>query len=156
MSKFFTPIPVDVQRILDLLPRHTFIHGIKWNAEDKTVEIHWEHDRIRTKYTFPVKFEEFELLSDHYPSEVIGKPEMDTSGNLTREAHLRAISKLQEAKVPTINGKYVRVVAPPSSPEIGPLETVNPTAQQKIALNVTTPAQIVVEPRKPRRKKGTT
>lgn len=54
MSKFKTAIPVDVEAVKQLLPAGSFIHGVEWNKDNSSVELTWEHDQFRTKYSFAV------------------------------------------------------------------------------------------------------
>jgi hypothetical protein len=66
MSKFFTPIPVDVNGVIEKLPPGSFIHSIdleKKSVLDKAgiatvtycVNVIWDNDNLKTAYTFPLE-----------------------------------------------------------------------------------------------------
>lgn len=63
MSKFLTILPLDVDEMLSKLPGKHFLHGITYNPKTKSVEVHWEHDKLETGLSVPVPF----------PLELIGK-----------------------------------------------------------------------------------
>jgi hypothetical protein len=67
MSRFKTCIPVNVGAVLKLLPPHSFVHGHKFNPETNQVEIEWEHDQLKTPYTFAMEFPVASLETKQIP-----------------------------------------------------------------------------------------
>jgi hypothetical protein len=70
MSKFITPIAVDLGGIKSLLPKNCHVHGATFNTDQSRVELHWEHDLYRTCYTFPLEFTVEQLKAGEVPSGV--------------------------------------------------------------------------------------
>jgi len=56
MSKFFTPIAVDVKAISKLLPEGAFIEAIRWNSIANQIEMVWDHGPYYTGLDFPGDF----------------------------------------------------------------------------------------------------
>lgn len=56
VSKFFTPIPVAVQQVIDALPAGCARGPLVWNKDTNCLEVHWEHDKLVTPWTFPVPY----------------------------------------------------------------------------------------------------
>ena len=56
MSKFKTVMMVDVEAIKRELPNNVFIHGVEFQADPPRVELTWEHDGLKTPYTFPLDY----------------------------------------------------------------------------------------------------
>lgn len=56
MSKFKSVIPVDVLAVKDLLPEGHHLNRIVYDPGQSRVEVHWEHDKFRTKFDFEIEF----------------------------------------------------------------------------------------------------
>jgi hypothetical protein len=75
MSRFHTPIPIDVEAIKALLPqRGLHIHGVLVTQDpeqkDVKVVVDWESGELRTPYTFPVEFSVEDLRGKKLPKGV--------------------------------------------------------------------------------------
>lgn len=70
MSKFLTPIPVDIQSIADLLPTRASVLNVRFNRELAQVEIEWDDDDLNTGYTFAHPYPSDALLSGDLPQGV--------------------------------------------------------------------------------------
>jgi len=60
LSKFFTPIPVDVESVTKLIGQagtRAFIGEVRWNPEFSRIEVHWETDLLRTGRDYPIEFD---------------------------------------------------------------------------------------------------
>lgn len=56
MSLFVTKIPTNLAVIIAKLPKNAFINGTKFNPATGDLELSWEHDKLKTKHTFPWPF----------------------------------------------------------------------------------------------------
>jgi hypothetical protein len=75
MSRFHTPIPVDLEAIKKLLPqRGVHVHGVvvtqAKDHKDVKVVIDWECSELRTGFTFPVEFSVADLQAKKLPKGV--------------------------------------------------------------------------------------
>ena len=56
MSQFKTILPVNVDEVLRLLPKDSFIESVTWEATAQTVEVVWSNRNLHTKLTVPTDF----------------------------------------------------------------------------------------------------
>jgi hypothetical protein len=70
MSKFYTPIAVDLKAVKELLPKGAFLHGVTFNEEESRVEVHWEDDRLATGLDHAVEFTGEQLDTGKVPKQV--------------------------------------------------------------------------------------
>jgi hypothetical protein len=56
VSRFITEIPVDVAGALQLLPKNSYLEGVRFDKETSSVVIEWQHDPLETGYTFSFGF----------------------------------------------------------------------------------------------------
>jgi hypothetical protein len=73
MSLFSTKIPVDVSRVLALLPKDHFLHDITFNVEQREVEIIWDSERLFSGMTIPVPYPVSDLERKRLPDGVKDK-----------------------------------------------------------------------------------
>ena len=70
MSRFKTTILVDVEAVKASLPKNAFIHGIRFVETPPSVELEWEHDDLKTPYTFSMEFSAADLQAKKLPADV--------------------------------------------------------------------------------------
>lgn len=97
MSKFKTAIAVDVESVKGLLPKGSFLHGVEWNKDNSSVELTWEHDALKTKYSFAsdyplAKLREFAGLNN--------RPPADAPENVTVAAETETVAPQIQAADP--------------------------------------------------------
>ena len=71
MSKFTATIPVDVDRVINSLPKGHFFHGVRLGEDGKSLVIHWEHDDWKTPFTVPVEVSPAVLAGKERVPEVV-------------------------------------------------------------------------------------
>ena len=78
MSKFITPLPIDLAGVVNALPKGSYLHAVRLNPVTSVVEIEWEHDGFRTPWTFPSEFPLADLLARRSPGTVRIVPRVPT------------------------------------------------------------------------------
>lgn len=74
-ANFFTPVPVDLAAIKNLLPPDAYVDPVlKWNKEANRVEVHWSSNQFKSPYSFPHEFTVDMLLGRELPKFVTGIP----------------------------------------------------------------------------------
>lgn len=67
MSKFYTPISVPVQQVIDALPAGASRGLLIWNPATNCLEVHWEHPDLVTPYTFALPFTVEQMATAELP-----------------------------------------------------------------------------------------
>ena len=70
MSKFTTHLPTDVDELISILPKQSYIHGITLNPETNKVFVIWENTQFESGLTVPIDFELSDLKKKLLPSNV--------------------------------------------------------------------------------------
>ncbi|HVX56967.1 MAG TPA: hypothetical protein VHA37_04495 [Candidatus Saccharimonadales bacterium] len=115
MSKFYIPIPVDLQKVADSLPKDSFVHGVVFNEAEKRVEVHFEHDGFSTGLDHAVEFKAEEFGEPEPESEPKGAGQGDVQAEPaaaaapTGEAAAPAVPAAKPAK-PVKPAKAVRTL----------------------------------------------
>jgi hypothetical protein len=70
MSKFVTSLPLDIEAIKELLPAGSDFSSVEWNKAESRLDFFWEHDKLKTPFTFahPVSLEA--LQCEELPREI--------------------------------------------------------------------------------------
>ena len=78
MSKFFTPIEVDVASVVRLLPAGAALEGVKWNPVTHQVDVIWDHRPFDTGNDYAIEFSREHLQSGKLPEKV--RPRVERTG----------------------------------------------------------------------------
>lgn len=110
MSEFKTILKVDVQSIIDLLPKHqVHIHGVEFDKEKKEVAVRWSTPNLETPYSFPVDFPIENLKHKKLPKGVLtrkeSKEQKEIRKNAEAAAKARAANERKEADAKRIAAK---------------------------------------------------
>lgn len=99
MSLFSTRIPVNVQALLDQLPKNHFLHGITYDKAKNEVCILWEHEGFHTGLNVAVDFPTSDLERNRLP-----KGTRKTDGKKTHPAKQNApAASLEPEKAIPVN-----------------------------------------------------
>lgn len=110
MSKFFTPIKVDIDAVKKLLPKDVYIDEVRWNARSGQVEIYWDHQPFHSGTDYPIEFKAEQLKAKQLPKGV-GRP---PAPRPAKKPALPVAAKVAATQVAARTGT---VKAPAATPE---------------------------------------
>lgn len=70
MSPFVTSLPVEVDRLKQLLPKGSHIEEISFDKTTQELQMRWSNPQLVTPYTFPLPFSADQLEKKELPQGV--------------------------------------------------------------------------------------
>ena len=56
MSRFITTIPIDVDRVIKLLPKRSDVESVEFKPETSSIAIHWSNENAETGLLIPIEW----------------------------------------------------------------------------------------------------
>ncbi len=74
MSQFITEIPVDLEAVLNKLPKRSFVESVQYDATARKVCVVWSNDQLQTPFSVPTPFPVQSLHDQQLPACVFVRP----------------------------------------------------------------------------------